>query len=153
MRIKGMLTTVLLAAAVAVPAGAGQWKFEKEVPFELGKWVEVSAEDGPVKLHRIRVVEYQGRVGKAEFFRPFSSEYMKTVQVQLEYSNSATKDWKARIYIEWLDADGTVIDGYNDEENLDDSENHDVATVTQATLKYGLDRAKKFKIRLDIHPD
>ena len=68
-------------------------------------------------------------------------------------SNDATRDWQARLDIEWLDAGGTAIDGYNDRESLDSESRHDEQTVTLSTLRYGLERAKTLKIRIEFEPD
>lgn len=138
----------LLAAASALAGGP----VDKAVPFELGKWIDLEHTEGPVVLHRIRVVEQSGTITKSTIFRPTGSEYLKTVQVQLEYSNSATKDWDCFMQVEWADADDKVIDGYRGTESLDDREVHDSDTVTLSTLKYGLEKAKTLKIHLEVRP-
>ncbi len=151
----GKTTRVALAIAVlALLAGptALAGSFAKTMPFELGKWVEVDVTDGPVTLHRIRLVEQTGQVTKSQLFRPAGAEYLRTVQIQLEYSNSATKDWESFIHFEWLDADDTVIDGYRDSEDLSDREVHDLATVTLSTLKYGIEKAKTLRIKIEFGP-
>lgn len=142
------VVVTLLVAAVALAGEA----VDKNVPFELGKWVALEHTEGPVVLHRMQVVEKTGAITKSSIFRPVGSEYLKTVQLQIEYSNSATKDWKLWLQVEWLDADGKVIDGYRDSESLDDSESHDVVTITLSTLKYGLERARDLKVHLEVRP-
>lgn len=144
-----VLASLAILAAATVQAGSG---VNISAPFELGKWIELEHTEGPVVLHRIRVVEQTGVITKSTIFRPVGSEYLKTVQIQLEYSNSATRDWNCFMHVEWVDADDKVIDGYRDSESLDDREVHDAATVTLSTLKYGLEKAKTFKIRLDVRP-
>ncbi len=143
--------TTCLAVLVAASALAGG-PVDKAVPFELGKWIDLEHTEGPVVLHRIRVVEQTGTITKSTIFRPVGSEYLKTVQIQLEYSNSATKDWDCFMQVEWVDADDKVIDGYRDSESLDDREAHDATTVTLSTLKYGLEKARTLKIRLEVRP-
>lgn len=125
---------------------------EKCVEFELGEWIVLDSNDGPVTLHRIRVVKQSG-ITKSKVFRPGNAEHLETIQIQLEFSNEATRDWEAHLDLEWVDAQGVTIDGYDDDENLDSNENHDMVTVTLSTLKYGLDRAEKFKIRIRTYPD
>jgi hypothetical protein len=73
--------------------------------------------------------------------------------VQIEFTNDATHDWEAAFEIEWLDKDGVAIDGYRGEENLDSESRRDLQTITLSTLKYGLDRAKKLRVRLEFHPE
>ncbi|MGV8041307.1 MAG: hypothetical protein AB2L07_14995 [Thermoanaerobaculaceae bacterium] len=147
------MRTVITCLAILIAASAlAGGPVDKAVPFELGKWIDLEHTEGPVVLHRIRVVEQSGTITKSTIFRPTGSEYLKTVQIQLEYSNSATKDWECFMQVEWVDADDKVIDGYRDSESLDDREAHDAATVTLSTLKYGLEKGKTLKIHLEVHP-
>ncbi len=146
-RIAGAL---LLATLVAPPARAGE--AEKTAPFELGRWIELGATDGPVTLHRIRVLK-EGGVTKSKLFRPGNSEYLTDVRIELEYTNEGSHDWEARLHVSWLDGAGDVIDGYNDGENLDSDSRLDKVTVTLSTLRYGLDRAKSLRIRIGFAPD
>ena len=85
--------------------------------------------------------------------RPGNDEYLADVQVQLEFTNDATRDWEASLRIEWLDAAGHVVDGYRDTEELDSDSRHDVQTVTLSTLRYGLERASKLRVRIEFHPE
>ena len=143
--IVSILLTALLAAVLAAPATAGE--VEKSVPFELEKWHELEVTDGPLTLHRIRVTELSGV--KSTIFRPGNSEYLTDVQVQIEYSNPSEDDVEADVEIHWLDAQGRIIDGYDDEEDFDDEERHEEQTITLSTLKYGLEVADtlRFTIR------
>jgi hypothetical protein len=141
---------VLLAGATAAPLAAGQ--VEKSAPFALDQLIELGATDGPATLHRIRLVRASGFT-KSKLVRPGNSEYLTDVQVQLEYSNDATRDWEARLDIEWLDAEGRPIDGYDDRESLDSDARFEQQTVTLSTLRYGLERAKTIQVRIEFHPD
>lgn len=147
LRLVSALVLVLLAAPVA---WAGE--VEKRVPFVLGEWIELGASDGPVTLHRIRI-ERQTGITKSKLMRPGNAQYLTDVQVQLEFTNEATRDWEARVDLEWLDADGQAIDGYDDGENLDSESRHDLQTVTLSTLRYGLARAKTLALRIEFHPE
>jgi hypothetical protein len=141
---------LVLALLVAGPASAGT--AEKKVPFKIGEWFDLASTDGPVTLHRVRLVR-EGGLTKSTFMRPGNSEYLADVQIQLEFSNDATQDWEANLVIEWLDAEGRAIDGYRGAEGLDSEKRHDQQTVTLSTLKYGLERAKSLKIRIVTNPD
>ena len=125
---------------------------EKNVPFKLDQWIELASTDGPVTLHRMRLVR-QGGVTKSSFMRPGNNKYLADVQIQLEFTNDSTNDWEARFAIEWLDGDGKVVDGYEGDEGLDSEKRHEQQTVTLSTLKYGIDKAKKLTIRIDTNPD
>ena len=140
-----------LILASATPADAGS--VSKSVPFQLDEWIGLDATDGPVTLHRIRIREVRGGLTKSKVFRPGNDEYLVTIQIELEFTNTATRDWEADLDIRWLDAEGVAIDGYHDEEDLDEDERRDEATVTLSTLKYGLDRAEKLEIGIEFYPD
>ncbi len=145
------LAVAVVAALLATPiAFAGE--VEKTVSFELDRWVELDATDGPVTLHRIRLAR-TARSAKSRLMRPGNDEYLEDVQIQLEFTNEASRDWEAVLAIEWLDAAGQPIDGYDDGENLDSESRRDVQTVTLSTLRYGLERAKKLRLRVAFHPD
>ncbi len=149
--LRAVTVVAALVLAAAAPAAAGN-TIARSVEFSLGTWIELNLTEGPVTLHRIRLAEQSGPLTKSQLFRPVGSEYLKTVQIQLEYSNAATKDWDAYVTFEWLDADGEVIDGYRDSESLDDRELHDLATVTLSTLKYGLAKAKTIRFSITVTP-
>ena len=141
-----------LAAAILLPLATFAGTVEKDVPFKLDQWIELASTDGPVTLHRVRLVR-QGGVTKSSFMRPGNNKYLDDVQIQLEFTNDSSNDWEARMSIEWLDGEGKTIDGYQGEEGLDSEQRHDQQTVTLSTLKYGLDRARKLKISIDTNPD
>ena len=143
-----VMAGLLAAAAPAVRAES----VNKTVPFELDRWYELKVQEGPVTLHRIRLAGKEGVLSKSKIFRPGNSEYLETVQIQLEYSNSSSKDWKAEMKIRWLDDQDRVVDGYNGSEDLSEEESFQHAQVTLSTLKYGLDRARKLSIRIDAVP-
>jgi hypothetical protein len=140
----------ILVVALASSARAGE--FHKSVPFAFDQWFDVNSTDGPVTLHRIRIVREKASA-KSRIMRPGNSEYLQDVQIQLEYTNDAKRDWETRMKVEWLDDQGKAIDGYNDDENLDGDSRHDEATVTLSTLLYGLERAKTLSIKLDYHEE
>ena len=144
------LLVLALLAAVAAPAGAGE--VDQTVSFTLDQWFDLGVTDGPVTLHRIRIVR-EGGFTKSRLMRPGNSEYLEDIQIQLEFSNSATRDWEARFRLEWVDGSGRTIDGYNGTENLDDGSRHDLQTITLSTLRYGIEQARKLRVRIDFDPD
>lgn len=144
---------LLLSVLLALPADvllAGE--IDKSVPFQLEEWTEFHAVDGALTLHRVRLARQAGMT-KSKLFRPGQGHYLEDVQIQLEFSNESTQDWEAHLKIEWLDADGVVIDGYDGTENLDDGARRDVQTVTLSTLKYGVARAETLRFSISFDPD
>jgi hypothetical protein len=150
--VRSLRPTLALAAALGSSAAALAGTVEKTVPFALDQWIELASTDGPVTLHRLRLVR-QGGVTKSTFMRPGNNKYLADVQIQLEFTNDSTNDWEARFEVEWVDGDGKVIDGYEGDEGLDSEQRHEQQTVTLSTLKYGIDKAKKLKIRITTNPD
>ncbi len=144
--------TVATASLIACTSAVRAESVNKTVPFELDRWYELKVEEGPVILHRMRIAGKEGLVSKSKIFRPGNSEYLETVQIQIEYSNNSSKDWKAELKIHWLDEQDRIIDGYNGSEELGEEERFQHAHVSLSTLKYGLDRAKKLRIRMDAVP-
>lgn len=133
-------------------AAAWAGEVERKVSFALDKWIDLKVTDGPVTLHRLRLADL-GKGPKSSVFRPGHEEYLQDVRIELEYSNESSRDWEAKISIVWKDADGRVIDGYHDTEELQDERRYEVATVTLSTLKYGLDRARRLEFSIRFYPD
>ncbi len=145
-RMLPLIAALTLLLATAIPAAAD--KIDRTFDFELGKWYELEVTDGPVTIHRVRVVETARNV-KSRIIRPHNPDFTKTVVIEVEYTNDSTRDIDMNTYVVWKDARGNVIDGYDDEEELDDEERHDITTMTQSTLIYGLEQAKSLEVRLD----
>ena len=154
---QAVVTAVGLAAvglSVLLPAAAEAAPFRRTVPFALDQWVDIAFEDGPVTIHRLRIERKGGLKGfKSVLSRPGNTEFVRDVQVQIEFSNSSTMDWEVKASVVWLDANDQVIDGYQGDEGLGEGESHELATMLFSTLKYGLDQARKLRIELSIQPD
>lgn len=148
MSLKIRLGLALAALLCSLPAAAGE--VAKSFTFELDKWYELASTDGPVTLHRLRLE----RAGSGfKLARLGSSDYSAAVELQLEYTNDSSSDWKADVVVEWLDARGEVIDGYRSDMNLDEDDRHELKKSTITTLRYGLDQAKKLRIEIRTNPD
>src|SRR5690606_8965078 len=144
------LTLVAACLSILCASAATAGEVERTEAFALDRWIPLEVSDGPVTLHRIRLAS-SSRSPKSKLMRPGNDEYLADVQVQLEFTNDATRDWEASLRIEWLDAAGHVVDGYRDTEELDSDSRHDVQTVTLSTLRYGLERASKLRVRIELH--
>jgi hypothetical protein len=146
------LTLAALAAFVPRPA-LGQAP-SRIFAFEADKWYSLDeAKEGPVTLHRIQIARQHGQLTKSTIFRPGNSEYLASIEIRLEYSNSATRDWKAKFRLALLDESGAEIDGYNGTEDLDEQENHQLATIKLSTLKYALEKARKLRVAIECQPE
>jgi hypothetical protein len=144
------MLSVLAATVLAVPASA-QTSVDRTVPFELEKWFELNVKEGPITLHRIRLE----RVGAGLKARVTGGEdeYRVAVKVELEYSNAASSDWRGVFRISWVDESGETIDGYNGSHELEEKKDFNRTGGTVTTLRYGLARARKLRLLLNVKPD
>jgi hypothetical protein len=150
-RTSWMLTLLAAATVLAVPASA-QTSVDKTVPFELDKWYELNVKEGPITLHRIRLERGAGgglksRVTGAE------DEYRAPVKIELEYTNAASSDWRVVFRVSWTDDGGEAIDGYNGSHQLSEKKDFERTGGTVTTLRYGLARARKLRLLLNVKPD
>ncbi|MDY7092311.1 MAG: hypothetical protein SX243_04980 [Acidobacteriota bacterium] len=142
------LLSALIPAAIA---DAGE--IEKTFPFELDRWYDLEVEDGPVTLHRIRVKHDDRKIRKSNIFRGGDTPYADTVVIELDYTNESDNDWEAKVLVHWRDSKKRPIDGYDDEEGLSEDERHETATMTIATLKYGLEVARDLYVNIEFYRD
>jgi len=145
------MVTLLAATVLAAPASA-QTTVDKTVPFELDKWYELNVKEGPITLHRIRL-ERTGGGGLKARVTGGEDEYRVAVKVELEYSNAASSDWRGVFRISWVDESGETIDGYNGSHELEEKKDFIRTGGTVTTLRYGLSRARKLRLLLNVKPD
>ncbi|MCP4660028.1 MAG: hypothetical protein GY856_31890 [bacterium] len=140
---------LLVVGLLLVQLPAEAFTFSKKFAFELDKWYDIGASEGPATVHRLRINRLTGNI-KSKIFRPGNSEYLEDVEIEIEYSNDSTRDWDLSVRIHWLDAAGTIIDGYNGKEDMDDESRHDATTIKLSTLRYGLDKARTLRVEFDF---
>jgi hypothetical protein len=148
MRVTSWFAVVALAA-LAVPAQA-QTSVNRTVDFEFDRWFDLNVKEGPVTLHRLRL-EREGSGLRDKIAG--GGEFKVGVKVQLEYSNEASRDWDANFHVVWMDDSGEPIDGYTSTEELEENKKFERAGGSVTTVKYGLARAKKLKIVVNVKPD
>lgn len=125
-----------------------QADINETLSFEIGEWVEFEAKDGPLTIHRVRVVEGGG--GFAAKLQRGDSDFHTSLQLQIEFSNFGDEDRLAYYEVVWVDGRGEVIDGFVGKKNLDEGEAHERVTANTSALKYGLDKARKLKIKIEF---
>jgi hypothetical protein len=143
--------TLLAATVLAAPASA-QTSVDKTVPFELDKWYELNVKEGPITLHRIRL-ERAGGGGLKSRVIGGEDEYRVPIKAELEYSNAASSDWRVVFRISWVDESGEAIDGYNGSHQLSEKKDFERTGGTVTTLRYGLARARKLRLMMNVKPD
>jgi hypothetical protein len=136
-------------AAAPLPAET----VDRTFAFETDKWFLLDdVKAGPVTLHRIQVAR-TGLGTKSAVLRPSNVDFLAGIEIRLEYTHTGTRSWKARFAVAILDDAGRTIDGYNGTETLADSEDHEIEAVRFATLKYGLEVARKLRVVIDCQPE
>ncbi|MBZ0114447.1 MAG: hypothetical protein K8J08_18435 [Thermoanaerobaculia bacterium] len=142
------LFVFLMLGAALIPTPAQALEVVKTFDFSLDQWQELETTEGTVTLHRIRLVRNQGRITKASFQRPYNQEYLEALQIELEYTNEDSKSKEIRVEVEWLDAEGEVIDGFGANEDLRKKSARRKISTSLSTARYGLSKAETMKVRL-----
>ena len=139
---------VLFGLLLSAPSALAD-EVEKTFPFELGEWQEVDFQDGPITIHRVRLEPKESNL-KSKVLRPGgrTDPMVRDVQIQVEYSNERSSDIEATLEIFWFDSKGRRIDGYEGTEDMNDEKRYERMTALRSTLVYGLDVAKKLKVRI-----
>lgn len=148
-KITGLAIAVMMASLLLPLDSAEAATVTKKFPFQLDKWFDVDFSEGPITIHRVRVRKMSAGF-KSKVFRPGNSEYLEDIEIAIEYTNDSSKDRELGLRVRWLDAGGTVIDGYNGEEDMDEESRHDETTNKLSTLRYGLDKARTLSVELDF---
>lgn len=145
------LLFTLLILTLCLPSTAMAGDIEESFPFELDKWYDINFEEGPVTIHRVRVEIIESNI-KSRVFRPGTKNdpMVQDVQIQVEYSNDAERDYEADLEIFWLDSKGHKIDGYEGEEDIDEEERREEMTALRSTLVYGLEVAKTLSVKISF---
>ena len=147
--VAAALLVLSVAAGNIHAAGAA-----RTFAFEADKWFSLDdVKQGPITLHRIQVAHQKGLLTKSNLFRPGNADYLASVEIRIEYSNSATRDMKARLQIALLDEAGREMDGYSGKEDMDSEQKFQLITIKLSTLKYALDRAKQLRVAVDSEPE
>ncbi len=152
MRSKNIPLVLILVAALAGVPAAGAEEVTMTYDFDLHEWHAIDKTDGPVTLHRIRLDPKEGRFTKTVLARPYNQEYLETIRIQLEYTNESAKAWDARLTVRWHDQDGELIDGISGNEKLKKKRARETASLSVATLKYGLAHAKTLEVTVHFKP-
>ncbi len=148
----GIVALVVALGPITGSAPLAAAETTKSYDFAMDAWHAVDESDGPVTLHRIRLDRKDDRFTKSTLARPHNQEFLETVRIQLEYTNTASQKWRARVSAKWLDEDGQVIDGFSANETLDKKSARKVTQVSVSTLKYGLERAKTLEVEIHYEP-
>lgn len=144
------ITACVLGGELFAPGLLRAQTVEKNLPFKLGDWISLDVERTPIILHRLRLVRSNGGIA-SRIAR--NQQYDQQVELELEFSNSSSQDWKGRVTVEWLDASGDTIEGIETKFELDDHETRSIRKERSSANRYGLEHARKLRLSIELNPD
>lgn len=147
-KIRLLIVASLLA--FLLPSLTSAQAFDETFDFRLDEWIEIELEEDPITIHRLRVVRSNPGVA-ARIAR--NERYDQQLELELEYSNQASRDWELDIQLEWLDEDDAVIEGIETEFELDKRRARDLKKEKSSANRYGLGQAVRLSVRLELDPD
>jgi hypothetical protein len=138
--------TLFIAAALAAsPAAAQDLKFETTVDFAFVKRQALEGTAGEVE---IRGVEFVSSSGSGGFMKKtFSSDLQAGIGTRIECSTTAETKWKLKMTVEFLDAEGNVIDRARNDASL--KKEAKIVEFGHATLKWAVQHIEQARIIIE----
>jgi hypothetical protein len=149
-----------LATAVALPVrGAeeeGSLRFEKTVPFQMGRRLELGARVGPVRVSSVELSDAgQGGGGSiASRFRGAAagaSDTETTLRASFDSENPKDEEWVVTYTLELLDAKGKLIDRGSRKEAFEGEA--DTVHLDHAILTYVVPMIDRVRVKLEARLD
>ena len=124
-----------LALVLAIPAAAQGLKFEQTVDYAFNQRVALEGKAGEVEIRGIEFVSGDPKGGLMKStFGSGDADLKSVIITRLECATAAETKWKADITIEFLDADGELIDRVRDGVAL--KAEAKILEIKHTTLKY-----------------
>lgn len=135
-------------------AQEGDLRFEKTVPWQTGKLIEINALVGPVKIGKLEFTN-QGKDGGsiASRFRTGGgpSDTETVLRASFDGQNPKEDEWVVEFTLEFLDSKGRLIDRGKGQEGWEGEAK--TAKVDHAILDYVVPMIDKVRIRLEARLD
>jgi hypothetical protein len=147
------IAAVLMTPAVAT-AQEGDLRFEKTVPWQPGKLIDLNALVGPVKIGKVEFTN-QGKSGGsiASRFRtgggPSDTETL--LRASFDGQNPKEDEWVVEFTLEFLDSKGRLIDRGKGQESWEGEAK--TAKIEHAILEYVVPMIDKVRIKLEARLD
>ena len=150
----------LLAAGLAGVARAeeeGSLRFEKTVPFQTGRLINLGAKVGPVHVAQ---VQFQtggsgggGGIGDTIRARVHGgdTDTLTTITASFDSENRTVEEWEVTYTLELLDANGKLIDRFSKKESFEGEA--DVVKAERSILTYVVPMIAKVRIKLEAALD
>ncbi|HVR98819.1 MAG TPA: hypothetical protein VMW27_19530 [Thermoanaerobaculia bacterium] len=152
-----LLGLALLTAAVSSAAEEGSLRFQKTVPYKLGKLVELNAKVGPVRVDSIEFSQPKDGGGPAASIvgrirgGGGSSETQATIRAAFDTQNPNEDEWVVTYTLDFLDRDGKLIDRVTKSEGFEGEAK--VYNLDHQILEYVLPMIHRVEIRLEARYD
>jgi hypothetical protein len=148
---KVWLLSMALAAAAA--AQEGSLRFEKTVPWQTGKLIDLDAVVGPVRIGKVELADL-GRGGGSIASRlrgGGGSDTQTVLRATFDGENPKEDEWVVTFTLELLDARGKLIDRATGKEGFEGEAKN--ARVDHPILEYVVPMISKVRIKLEARLD
>lgn len=155
--ILGLFLWIGLAGAAAprmAAAQEGDLRFEKTVPWQTGKLMEIDALVGPVKIGKVELTN-EGKGGGSITSRfktgggPSDTETV--LRASFDGQNPKEDEWVVEFTLEFLDKNGRLIDRAKGKESWEGEAK--TARIDHAILEYVVPMIDKVRIKLEARLD
>ncbi|HYO16400.1 MAG TPA: hypothetical protein VE685_24645 [Thermoanaerobaculia bacterium] len=148
----GLVFWIGLAGA-AVAQEEGSLRFEKTVPFNTGKLLDLGATVGPVRIGKVEFSDQgKGGGGIASRFRGGgASDTQTTLRATFDGENPKEDEWVVTFTLEFLDRSGRLIDRATGKEGFEGEAK--TVKVDHAILEYVVPMIDKVRIKMEARFD
>jgi hypothetical protein len=162
--LAGLALMAILAAFLAAPALAaegdtgGSLRFEKTVPFDVGRRLDLGAQVGPVRVSSVQF-ENLGRggggggsiVGRLRGAAGGPSDTQTTLRASFDSENPRDEEWVVTYTIELLDKKGKLIDRGSRNESFEGEA--DTVKLDHPILDYVVPMIDRVRVKLEARLD
>jgi hypothetical protein len=134
-------------------AQEGDLRFEKTVPWQTGKLIDVNALVGPVKIGKLELSN-EGKNGgsiSSRFRGGAPSDTQTVLRASFDGQNPKEDEWVVEFTLDFLDSKGRLIDRVTGQESWEGEAK--TARIDHAILEYVVPLIAKVKIRLEARLD
>ena len=156
-----MLSKTFAAAALALlvvaplAAEEGSLRFEKTVPFQRDRLIDLGAHVGPVRVSQVQFATSGGGGGMRDNIMARvhggDSDTVTTFRASFDSENPKDQEWQVTYTLEFLDANGKLIDRVSRSEDFEGEA--DVVKVERPILTYVVPMIAKVRIKLEAALD
>jgi hypothetical protein len=144
-RVGVLVVLVPLVMLIAHSGAAQDLEYETTVDFAFVQRVPLEGKAGEVEIRGVEFVSGKSSGGLMK--KTFSSDdpdLQAGITIRLECATQAETKWNIKIAVEFLDADGNVIDRARDKASLKSEAK--IVTIQHTTLKWAVQHIKKARL-------